>query len=248
MSSRAPLAFNLVLPMLHQHKGSRLALRNFCRPAVTLPRVYAKGGAPEQKGKGFGTPPSERVPRQPPSQRDESDTASSNKDAGASRLSEPFVPRGPTMQQDYIERGMMQPDSTPQDGILPQVVADRMIRRIAAFAGVPLATLFLFFSAYFVARYRYDVRIIPVLVAYTTLGCIGAAGVGITYGIMSSSWDDDDEGSALGWKESKVNLLRARDGLASAINKERREEARTRDMREVNKWREANNKRDDKDK
>jgi hypothetical protein len=161
--------------------------------------------------------------------------------------SEDFVPRGPTMREQYQDRGLLAPDSGPDAGVLPQVVADRMIRRIAAFAGVPLAGLFLFFGAYFVARYKYDISVIPVVVAYTTLGCIGAAGVGISYGIMSSSWDEDDDGTALGFKEAKVNVLRAKDGLLGMMNKGKEEEARVKDLGDMNKWRkEQSGRRDGK--
>jgi Photosynthesis affected mutant 68 len=150
---------------------------------------------------------------------------------------EEFVPRGPTMRKDYQERGLMETDSGPDAGVLPQVVADRMIRRIAGFAGVPLVGLFVFFGAYFVAKYKYDISVIPVVVAYTTLGCIGSAGVGITYGIMSSSWDPDVEGTGPGFKEAKTNMVRARDGLLTMLNLEKQEDARVKDMQEVNKWR-----------
>jgi hypothetical protein len=215
-------------------------------------RAKADAGSDEKTGTGFGRPPPKPTPKRNPASRRTSEEATtssaSRKDASDDPSTAAFVPRGPTMRQDYIDRGMLAPDSSPEDGILPQAVADRMIRRIAGFAGVPLATLFLFFAAYFVARYKYDIRIIPVFVAYTTLGCIGAAGVGITYGIMSSSWDEDDEGSRLGWKESKTNFMRARDGLGTVINKERREEARMKDLNAVNKWRESRSKKDSQDK
>jgi hypothetical protein len=223
-----------------------------CCPAVTVHPIRALTDADQRDngGKGFGRPPSNPTPKQNPASRktnvDAATSASYKKSSNDPSAS--FVPRGPTMREDYIDRGMMAPDSSPEDGILPQAVADRMIRRIAGFAGVPLASLFLFFAAYFIARYKYDIRIIPVFVAYTTLGCIGAAGVGITYGIMSSSWDEDDEGSRLGWKESKINFMRARDGLASVISKERRAEARMKDLNAVNKWREEKSKKGRKDK
>lgn len=136
-----------------------------------------------------------------------------------------FEPSGPTLKEEYIRTGRMsRDDNDPNRGTLPEVVANRMIRRIAGFAGVPLLGLFSFFIAYFVARYKFDITVLPVVVASTTLGCIGAAGVGITYGIMSSSWDEDIEGTALGWEEASKNFMFARDGLMTSLRKERKEE------------------------
>lgn len=160
-----------------------------------------------------------------------------------------FVPRGPTMRANYVDRGLMEPELGPDSGILPQVVADRMIQRIAGFAGIPLAGLFAFFAGYFVAKYKYDITVIPAVVAYTTLGCIGASGFGITYGIMSSSWDEEKEGSKLGLKEFSMNILRARDGLTSMLAKERREdaEAASQGIENVNEWRKGQKERQGKD-
>jgi hypothetical protein len=33
----------------------------------------------------------------------------------------------------------------------------------------------------------------------------GSAGAGITYGVLSASWDPLREGSLLGWKEAQLN-------------------------------------------
>lgn len=189
-----------------------------------------------KSGKGFGAVPEATSQAKRKPERLEIMPPSDNRPL-VDVSEEDFVPRGPTLRQNYQERGLMEPDNGPDAGVLPQVVADRMIRRIAGFAGVPLGGLFVFFGAYFVAKYKYDISVIPVVVAYTTLGCIGSAGVGITYGIMSSSWDPENEGTALGFKEAQVNIVRARDGLLTVLSKERRDDARLRDMKEVNEWR-----------
>lgn len=36
---------------------------------------------------------------------------------------------------------------------------------------------------------------------------------GITYSVMSASWDPDREGSFLGWDEFQLNIQNVRDGL-----------------------------------
>lgn len=190
----------------------------------------AKAGTPKEK-KGFGNLPPPPPPRRKPPLAPLADMRP------LVDSSEPFVPRGPTMRKAFQDSGLMDSDLGPNAGVLPQVVADRMIRRVAGFAGVPLGALFLFFGAYFVAKYKYDISVIPVVVAYTTLGCIGASGVGISWGIMSSSWDEEEEGTKFGWKEAKVNVVRARDGLMKAMGKDEEEAVKV--LGDINKWRES---------
>lgn len=135
-----------------------------------------------------------------------------------------FIPRGPTLRKEYERKGLIEPTMSPDAGILPEVVSNRMIRRILFFGGVPLSFLFSFFAVYFVLKYKYDITVIPVVVAFSTLGTVAMATGGITYGIFSSSWDIEDEGSWLGWKEAKVNAVRAKDGLVGARQREKEED------------------------
>lgn len=127
------------------------------------------------------------------------------------------------MRAEYERQGIIPPSISPEAGVLPQYVADRMIRRISFFGGIPLSLLFAFFAVYFVLKFKYDITVLPVVVASSTLGTIGLSTAGITYGIFSCSWDED-EGSRLGFKEATVNLLRARDGLFGAREREKKED------------------------
>lgn len=142
-----------------------------------------------------------------------------------------WTPLGPTLRQtrasaDGVDAavgddGVRSPDA----GVLPQRVADRMGRRMAVLGGVPFFVGVAVFLVYFLLAYRYDVRVIPVFVGYSTLFTFGGALVGVTYGIMSASWDEEVEGSFWGWREAKVNVLRAKEGLTTARGREVREEA-----------------------
>lgn len=135
-----------------------------------------------------------------------------------------FIPRGPTLRAEYEKKGIIAPSNSMNAGILPEIVANRMLRRILTFGGLPLSFLFLFFAAYFVLKYKYDITVLPVVVATSTLGTVGLATLGITYGIFSSSWDEDEEGSTFGWDEAKRNFVRAREGLLGARQREIEEE------------------------
>lgn len=138
--------------------------------------------------------------------------------------SKSFVPKGPTLRKEYEEKGIIEPSLSPDAGVLPEIVANRMLRRILGFAGFPLIFLFSFFAAYFILKYKYDITVLPAVVAYSTLGTITLSGIGITYGIFSSSWDEDIEGTWLGWEEASTNLLRAKDGLFGAREREKQED------------------------
>jgi hypothetical protein len=47
----------------------------------------------------------------------------------------------------------------------------------------------------------------PLWVVYVTQAIMFGGGLlGITYGILSTSWDPRREGTALGWQELKANL------------------------------------------
>lgn len=80
--------------------------------------------------------------------------------------------------------------SDPSVGAVPELVADRMIRRIAVFFGVPVfGGLSIFVGAFFYSK-KYDVTLPPVIVAYATQLPFVIGLLGITYGILSSSWDN----------------------------------------------------------
>eukprot|EP00597_Dinobryon_sp_UTEXLB2267_P005311 CAMPEP_0170061670 /NCGR_PEP_ID=MMETSP0019_2-20121128/3159_1 /TAXON_ID=98059 /ORGANISM="Dinobryon sp., Strain UTEXLB2267" /LENGTH=229 /DNA_ID=CAMNT_0010267575 /DNA_START=82 /DNA_END=771 /DNA_ORIENTATION=- len=102
----------------------------------------------------------------------------------------------------------------PSVGAVPEVVADRMIGRIAAFFGIPVfGGLGIFVAAYFYSK-KYDMVIPPMILAYVTQVPFVLGLVGITYAILSSSWDPETPGSVLGIEEFKLNFQRIQEGLS----------------------------------
>lgn len=192
-------------------------------------------------GKGFGKPPSTPTPTpNPKNQFSKAAPPKSNAD---------FIPRGPTLREEYEQKGYIEPALGRDAGVLPEIVANRMLRRILTFGGIPLIGLFSFFAAYFVLKYKYDITVIPVVVAYSTLGTIFFATVGISYGIFSTSWDYDVEGSALGWEQVAKNLTLAKDGLLNAKEREARDEEffKLDEIAKASKKEEAKNERTSED-
>lgn len=106
-------------------------------------------------------------------------------------------PQQPPQQQQL---GAPAPTSTPQ------AVVDRMGRRVLSFMAVPMAggvaALGAFWYLKIIAKVEY-----PLWLAYLGSSLLFGGGLlGITYGILSTSWDPRREGSALGWTELQANV------------------------------------------
>jgi len=102
---------------------------------------------------------------------------------------------------------------SPDSAVIPERVAQRMGKRMLPFVGVPLfGVMGAFITFWYLATYKnYEFQ--PALVAFSTIGILGAGLLGITYSVMSASWDENEDGSALGVDEFKKNLGSIKDGL-----------------------------------
>lgn len=90
--------------------------------------------------------------------------------------------------------------------VLPQVVSDRILGRIVRFSGVPL--LLGFASGPLAYYYKVSGKgELPKELLYTSGTLVFAlAAAGISYGVLSASWDPRKPGSALGVEEFTTNL------------------------------------------
>lgn len=94
---------------------------------------------------------------------------------------------------------------TKQEMAIPQVVSQRMIRRVAGFCGVPTALgISALVVSYLLAIYS-DIRLPPIAVLLVNMGLFGLGVLGITYGFLSASWDEEKVGSLLGLGEFNTN-------------------------------------------
>lgn len=91
------------------------------------------------------------------------------------------------------------------DSGIPEVVSRRMIQRMALFSGIPSALgMSTFIISYWVVSQGiFDLPTYAVL--FVSLGWFGLGVVGLTYGVLSASWEEDSLGSKLGLEEFKVN-------------------------------------------
>jgi hypothetical protein len=83
-----------------------------------------------------------------------------------------------------------------------------MLRRMLAFSGTPTALgVAVFFVSYFLIV-KGGIELPSYAVLLTTLGCFGLGVVGLTYGVLSASWDEERPGGWLGLQEFKINFSR----------------------------------------
>jgi Photosynthesis affected mutant 68 len=109
--------------------------------------------------------------------------------------------------------------STPDQIGIPKVVSDRMARRMVSFCAVPtLLGMLTFVVSYFAVTSGF--KLPNVVVLLVSMGFLGLGVIGLSYGILSASWDEERVGTRLGYEEFSTNFGRLR-----AAWKESREKA-----------------------
>jgi hypothetical protein len=99
--------------------------------------------------------------------------------------------------------------STPSHAsTIPEVVSKRMVKRIALFSGIPSSLgMLTFVISYFVVTQHYF-KLPSVVVLLVSLGFFGLGVLGLSYGALSASWDEDRVGTWFGWSEFRTNFGR----------------------------------------
>jgi hypothetical protein len=91
---------------------------------------------------------------------------------------------------------------------IPEIVSKRMARRMAIFCGIPTFLGLTTFPVSYFGFFKNGIELPHVAVLLASLGGLGLGVLGLTYGVLSASWDEGEPGSQLGFKESKLNLGR----------------------------------------
>lgn len=106
--------------------------------------------------------------------------------------------------------------SNTNSSAIPEAVSKRMIRRMALLSGIPtglgLSSFFIFYAL--VSQGWADIS--PQLVFYVTLGLFGLGFFGLSYGVLSTSWEEDRPGGWIGWQEFTLNAARLLQGWRMA--------------------------------
>jgi VIT1/CCC1 family predicted Fe2+/Mn2+ transporter len=102
---------------------------------------------------------------------------------------------------------------------IPEVVSKRMVRRMAFFSGIPTSLGMLTFIVSYIVVSQHLAKLPNVAVLLVSLGFFGLGVLGLSYGALSTSWDEDRVGTWFGWNEFKVNFGRTIDSWRSARQK-----------------------------
>ncbi|ESQ55463.1 hypothetical protein EUTSA_v10026226mg [Eutrema salsugineum] len=115
----------------------------------------------------------------------------------------------PGNQSDDEEEDEQEEDDDDGDdrerGVIPEIVTNRMISRMGFTVGLPLFIGLLFFPIFYYLKVGLKIDVpswVPFIVSFVFFG---TALAGVSYAIVSSSWDPLREGSLLGWNEAKKN-------------------------------------------
>ena len=99
---------------------------------------------------------------------------------------------------------------------IPEVVSRRMVSRAALYCGVPSVLALLTFVVSYVAIANDVFHPPTAAVLLVSFGFFGLGVLGLSYGPLSASWDEERVGNLLGWNDFKLNFGRLRDSWRTA--------------------------------
>ena len=172
--------------------------------------------------------PTARPAFEPKKNRKKTDKATSNPPAKA--ISDP-KPTKPNQKVKATPKSLKSEPKTQketkrtytrEETAIPEKVSQRMLSRMVVLAGIPLLLgLGSFIGSYFIITQ--DLLDLPnTAVVILSMGCFGLSVLGLSYGVLSASWDEEASGSILGWQEFKLNLGRMQDGWKAAKQKKQK--------------------------
>ena len=132
------------------------------------------------------------------------------------RSSLPFEPKG--SKQASGRNDVKSASSSMRQEAIPRYVADRMARRVAVFTGLPtVAGMGVFVGSYLLIT-RGIADIAPGLTLATSGAFFLLGLVGLSFGVLSSSWDPQP-GTILGLENLKPNIQRMRESIRASKTK-----------------------------
>ncbi|MDJ0554585.1 MAG: PAM68 family protein [Microcoleaceae cyanobacterium MO_207.B10] len=127
-------------------------------------------------------------------------------------------PNYPTTSKSKNSERYQRQKSQGQNAI-PEIVSQRMVSRMVILSGTPLMlALLTFVGSYFIITS--ELFTLPnQAVLFVSMGFFGLSVVGLSYGIFSASWEENNKGSLLGWQEFTTNFERMKEAWRSAKSK-----------------------------
>jgi hypothetical protein len=103
---------------------------------------------------------------------------------------------------------------------IPDAVSKRMVRRMVLLSGIPTTLgVASFFVSYFLIK-NVGLKLPNTAVLLVSMGFFGLGVLGLSYGVLSASWDEDVPGTKLGWQEFTTNWGRMTSAWRSAGEKD----------------------------
>jgi hypothetical protein len=91
---------------------------------------------------------------------------------------------------------------------IPEEVSKRMVRRMTVFSGIPTGMGISSFFVFYLIFSQGWFKIPNTAVLLVSMGLFGLGVLGLSYGILSTSWDEGRVGSWWGWEEFTLNFGR----------------------------------------
>lgn len=160
----------------------------------------------------------QRLPFEPRQKRKKSVKAKPEPALSNKTKPEPALSKTAT-KKDKPEKS--KPASVSRESMaIPDVVSKRMVRRMALLCGVPsVLGIVTFFVSYLLVT-QVNLKLPNVVVVLVSMGFFGIGVLGLSYGVISASWDEDVPGTKLGWQEFTTNLGRMTSAWRSAGQKD----------------------------
>lgn len=99
---------------------------------------------------------------------------------------------------------------------IPDVVSKRMARRMAFFCGIPTSLGMATFVISYIIVSKGIFKLPNAAVVLVSMGFFGLGVLGLSYGILSASWDEERSGGLIGLQEFGTNFGRLRQGWKEA--------------------------------
>ncbi|AKG19971.1 PAM68 family protein [Calothrix sp. 336/3] len=127
--------------------------------------------------------------------------------------------KSPVSKQESEKKSENQPPFTKEEMAIPKVVSQRMVKRVAFFSGIPMFLgITTLVASYFLLTMA-QIKLAPIAVLLVNMGFFGLSVLGITYGVLSASWDEERAGGLVGLREFNTNWGRMVEGWRATRQK-----------------------------
>ena len=163
-------------------------------------------GEPNSAGDDRATPT--RLPFEPASTR--------KKSAKKAPVAATSASDQPAKAVDSETQAKAGPSTANASTAIPEVVSRRMARRMGVFCGIPTSLgMVTFIVSYIVVSHEWF-KLPNVAVVLVSMGFFGLGVLGLSYGVLSASWDEERVGTRLGWGEFTTNFGRLTESWRTA--------------------------------